>query len=478
MSLLKTIFRHEWQQLLRQRWLLLSLLLFIVTGLLSIRSANQTIRARFVQGDSIRQSYARSLDVVLEKFSDTLTDKGKADARNAGLPVMINFWLPQNVIKDPGPLSALSLGLIDVQPWHRQVKYTKNYDDSTDMPVSNPMTLFAGNFDLAFVIIYLLPLLVLAYCYSLYSSEKEAGTLALLTIQAGSVHRIIRLKFLFRFLVLLSVLIIINVLGFVLAEKHASLPGSFILWWMVLSLLYLLLWTGIAYVVVALQKSATASGLYLVSSWLLLLIVLPSLINTYIQSKHPLPMKDELASYRRHQGEEIWGTSARILSDSFNRYNPQYAASINPAKDTMHLSTRYVAGYYDLLERRMERVIIPFEKQVTQRNDHFAAVSRWIPVLSCQHLFNCLAGTQLSAYREFFQQADVYQKNWKDFLYAFHIPGKKLTQQDMQRFPVFYYRQPPLPVKEMTAQAGYMLLLIAGLFVSGFFFFNKINKPA
>lgn len=478
MTLLKTIFRHEWQQLLRQRWLLLSLLLFVVIGLLSIRSANHTVRARFVQGDSIRLSYARSLDMVVKKFSDTLTDKGKVDAKNAGLPVMINFWLPQNVIKDPGPLSALSLGLMDVQPWHRQVKYTKNYDDTTDMPVSNPMTLFAGNFDLAFVIIYLLPLLVLTYCYAIHSSEKEAGTLALLTIQSGSIHRIIRLKLLFRFLVLASVLMIINVFGFVLAEKHSSLSEDSILWWSVLSLLYLLFWTGIAYLVVALQKGAIASGLYLVSSWVLLLIVLPSMVNTYIQSRHPLPMKDELASYRRHQGEEIWGTSARILSDSFNRYNPQYASSINPAKDTVHLSMRYVAGYYDLLERRMERVIIPFEEQVAQRNDHFASFSRWIPALSCQHLFNCLAGTQLLAYQEFFQQADVYQEKWKDFLYAFHIPGKKLTQQDMQHFPVFHYQQPLLPVKELATAVGYLLLLVAGLFVSGFFLFNKINKPA
>lgn len=478
MYLLKTIFRYEWQQLLRQRWLLLSLLLFVVIALLSIRSANHTIKSRFVQGDSIRLSYARSLDMVIKKFSDTLTDKGKVDAKNAGLPVMINFWLPQNVIKDPGPLSALSLGLMDVQPWHRQVKYTKNYDDNTDMPVSNPMTLFAGNFDLAFVIIYLLPLLVLMYCYAIHSSEKEAGTLALLSIQAGSIHRIIRLKLLFRFLVLASVLMIINVLGFVLAEKHSSLSGNSILWWNVLSLLYLLFWTGIAYLVVALQKGAIASGLYLVSSWLLLLIVLPSMVNTYIQSRHPLPMKDELASYRRHQGEEIWGTSARILSDSFNRYNPQYASSINPAKDTVHLSTRYVAGYYDLLERRMERVVIPFEEQVAQRNGHFASFSRWIPVLSCQHLFNCLAGTQLLAYQEFFQQADAYQKNWKDFLYAFHIPGKKLTQQDMQHFPVFHYQQLLLPVKELATAVGYLLLLVAGLFVSGFFLFNRINKPA
>jgi ABC-2 type transport system permease protein len=37
----------------------------------------------------------------------------------------------------------------------------------------NPVNLLAGNFDLAFVLIYLFPLLLIVFCYGLFSAERE-----------------------------------------------------------------------------------------------------------------------------------------------------------------------------------------------------------------------------------------------------------------------------------------------------------------
>lgn len=478
MTLLSTIFLFEWQQLMRARWLQVSLLLFLVVGLLSIHLSNRTIESRLVQIDSIGQSYHRDYQAALGRFTDTLTDKGKSEAKNAGLAVMVNYWLPQNAIKPPAPMAALSLGLADIQPWHQQVKYTKSYGDATDMPVSNPMTLFAGNFDLAFVIIYFLPLMVLAYCYNLYSSEKEAGTLAMLTIHGGSIHRIMALKLLFRCLVLATLLVIINVAGFLLAGRHMIPSTSSMLLWCLFTLLNLMFWMAMVFLILAFQRGGNETSLYLVGCWILLLLIVPSLINTYVQSRHPVPMKDEIASYRRHQGEEIWNTPAGILSDSFNLYNPQYASSIDPAKDTLHLSRRYVAGYYELLERRMERVLIPFERTVNERNRDFETLSNWNPPSLTQHWLNILAGNGLASYLGFSRQADAYQKKWKGLLYDFHIPDKRLKPADFSRFPVFEYQLPMLNERQLLLQALYLLVLIIVLASTGLYVFIRKNQAS
>ncbi|MDR6568217.1 DUF3526 domain-containing protein [Chitinophaga ginsengisegetis] len=478
MMLLKTIFLFEWQQLLRQRWMLVSLLLFMLISLLSIRSSNRTIESRFIQADSIREGYHRDYVTALQRFSDTLTDKGKATAKNAGLAVMVNYWLPQNAVKLPAPLAALSLGLTDIQPWYQQIRYTKSFEGANNIPVSNPVMLFAGNFDLAFVIIYLLPLLVLVYCYNLYASEKETGTLTMLMIHAGSIHRIIALKLLFRLLVLATLLLTVNALGFILAYKQSFPSFITMLLWCSATLLYLLFWITVTYVVLAFRFSGTRTGLYLVSCWMLVLIILPSLINTYVQKKHPLPMKDEIAAYRRHQGEEIWNTPARVLADSFNRYNPQYAASINPARDTLPLSTRYIAGYYDLLEKRMDRMLTPFQEKIKQRNLHFETLSNRNPSSLVQQWLNSLAGTQLTAYQDFSRQSDIYQQKWKTFLYGFHIPEKHLTPADYKNFPVFQYHAPALPVHRLIIQAGYLLCLVLLLTGAGVYIFTHKNRTS
>lgn len=147
----------------------------------------------------IRAAYQEDFDQVLSLFADTVTEKGKADARLAGMVAMVNHRLPQPAIKDPLPLAPFSIGLMDAQPWYRMVKNTRSFDDQTEAPVSNPSVLSLGSFDYSLVLVYLVPLLVFAFTYSLYASEKESGTLPLLTIQQGNAFHVIRIRLCFVF---------------------------------------------------------------------------------------------------------------------------------------------------------------------------------------------------------------------------------------------------------------------------------------
>lgn len=441
MYLLRTIFYNEWQQLCRQRWMVVSLLLFILIAIISIGVGNHAVHAKYVQIDSMKASFHQDIQHTIKTFGDTSTTTAKAAAKNAGLAAMVNYKLSPTAIKEPMPLSALSLGLMDVQPWYQPIKFTKNFNDQTSAPVTNPMMLLAGNFDYSFVLVYLLPMLVLAFCYSLYSAEVEAGTLSLLAIQGGNVKQIIRLKLLFRFLVLGVILILLNITGFIFAIHRTDYTPGMLIGWMLVTLIYLCFWIAVTHLTLALKKTAMVTALYLASTWLLLLIIIPSLVNSYIQVKYPLPLQDEIASFRRHQSEEIWNTSPKILSDSFNRYNPQYASSINPAKDTLPHSIRYVAGYYSLLERRMNEKMKPYNQQVDQRNQAAQKLLRWNPVFLCESGLNMISGNQLYAYHDFNEQANKYQLQWQGFLYRFHLSEKKLTPADLSVIPIFNYRR-------------------------------------
>src|SRR4030095_593469 len=80
-------------------------------------------------------------------------------------------------------LSALSVGQSDLYPYYFKVSRQSKQTFVTNDEIENPTNLLAGRFDLSFVIIYLLPLLILALSYNLISAEREQGTLAMMMSQ-------------------------------------------------------------------------------------------------------------------------------------------------------------------------------------------------------------------------------------------------------------------------------------------------------
>ena len=99
----------------------------------------------------------------------------------------------------PVPLAALAVGQSDLLPYYYDVSiYTNESTFQQNGEVENPLNLMVGRFDLAFVVIYLLPLLVLALSYNVLSEEREQGTLALTLSQPVSARSVVAAKLWFR----------------------------------------------------------------------------------------------------------------------------------------------------------------------------------------------------------------------------------------------------------------------------------------
>ena len=95
-------------------------------------------------------------------------------------PMNIGYRHPRLAIMNPGSLSFVSTGQSDM---YTHVKRPRAYGNNFALDYSemiNPVQLLLGTFDLAFVIIYILPLLIIAFTYNVLSREKEQGTLKLL----------------------------------------------------------------------------------------------------------------------------------------------------------------------------------------------------------------------------------------------------------------------------------------------------------
>ena len=79
----------------------------------------------------------------------------------------------------PLALTPLAIGQSDLLPSYYRMSTDAREAILSAVEIENPRTLMTGRFDLAFVIVYLYPLLILVLSYNLLSAEKEQGTLPL-----------------------------------------------------------------------------------------------------------------------------------------------------------------------------------------------------------------------------------------------------------------------------------------------------------
>lgn len=470
MSLPATIFRFEWLSFIRNRTMLCSLAIFTLISLWSIHTGRVTMQHRLIQQDSIQNAYQRDFQAQLQLLKDT-----SAVGKNTGLAAVVNYRLPQNALWPPKPLQALAIGITDIQPFYYQVQTTVNDQEPSNIPVNNPVRLFAGNFDLAFVWLYLLPLLVIAFCYPLYAEEKETGTAALLKVQQISLRNLIGYKLLFRASIISSLVLALNLIGFIAAPGSGGNAISYI-WWCTITQLYLLIWCAFSWAIVCCKWSGTITALLLTGCWLVAVMVAPALVNIYVLVNHPIPLHSELASLQRHESEEIWALPPHALVDSFNATHPQYAYSSNPAKDTVHGSNRFFAGYHYLLEKRVGKAAEVRDNQVNTRNQYFEKLAAFDPVLHTQQLFNQLAGTRLQDYHSYHKQVTEFQQQWKSFLYPWQLSGTPLGVDQFRQFPVFHFQNSPLSAFGLFKSCALLLLFILLPLVAGIYLFNRNDQ--
>jgi ABC-2 type transport system permease protein len=119
------------------------------------------------------------------------------------------------------PLGPVALGQSDLFPSQYDVTNQSSVVFMNPSDIESPWHLMSGHFDLAFVIVYLLPLLIFALSYNLLSAERENGTLRLLLSQPLRLRTLLAGKLSVRAAVLLGPAVLLPV-AVLLVARHAG----------------------------------------------------------------------------------------------------------------------------------------------------------------------------------------------------------------------------------------------------------------
>lgn len=363
------------------------------------------------------------------------------------------------------PLAPLAFGQSDMFPNSYPMSYGSKVDFMYDSEMENPWNLLSGHVDVAFVIVYLLPLLIFALSYNLLSAEREQGTLRMLLSQPLTLATLVLGKIAVRAGVLLSLVVLVPLLGLLLARPEARAPAQLLLMacWAALVLAYAAFWFAVAAVVNAYSGNSAVNALVLAATWVVLVLVLPVSLNLGVQQLSPAPSRTELATTTRlitiaglQRYNDLLGTDYRYSDEPGVLLPKDGRFEIHPRLKAMYLMDRDV-------DAEIDQVLDRFDEQLAgqqQLVDRFGILS---PAITMYEGMTALAGTGSKRYLHFKNLVEAFHAEWKDFFQPRMEQGLAITQADLLSLPLFNWQETQADGTPATTLARALLLLVPAL---------------
>ena len=309
------------------------------------------------------------------------------------------------------PLGGLSVGQSDLNPTVKQLTIKTFEAQRFDTDLVNPSSLHAGNLDLAFVILFLFPLLVIVLTFNLIAEETESGTWKLVAVQAKSTFGFVFSKLLVRMCLLYLLLFLL----LLVAKLALQIPlNEHFLTVILLSSLYLLFWFVLSFFVICFKQSSGYNALILLSAWLVLLLLLPAGVNAYITGKYPIPEAMSTAIAQRDGYHVKWDTDKRETIEKFYQHYPQFESFGYPTEGFNWLWYYAMQQMGDDDSSAQQEAL---DKKINLREKTSALIAQWIPNLHLQLTLNQLAGTSMRQHMDYLNEAEAYHERLRLFFY-------------------------------------------------------------
>jgi len=437
------LLHYEWLHFKASRGLVLLTGLLLLVGMYSICYGTTEIERQRQHLAELPHLAAHNVTELQAKFP------GPADAGEIG------YYHTTFAVHHPSAWAGLALGQRDVNPYYLKLRLLGLQGQLYATENVNPTKVLTGNFDLAFVVVYLVPLLLIALGFNILSSEREQGILPLLLAQPLSATQLVAAKLTFRLGLGLGLVGLLSAVGFIWAR--VPLDGR-VGWWLALVGLYCAFWLGVVLLVTAWQRSSSFNAVALLGAWLVLLVLVPSLLNGYVTAAQPLPQGLALTMQQREAIHGGWDRpKAETMTRFFTDY-PQY-------RDTAAIKERFVWRWYYAFQYLGDKSAAPlaaaYAQGLRQRHELAGRLAWLSPAVVLQSSLTALAGTDLPAHLAFQQSATRYHDTLRAFYYPFLFKKIPFTHADYAREPRHTFTS---STAGRTALGGsWQLLLAAGL---------------
>lgn len=456
--------RHDLKMLVAER------LLPVVCGLLALM-----IGYAFFSGLAVTQVRDEAVVAALQKERKTAAANLESLRRvtagtvtpgpfeNPANPAVIGNGSGRQAVLPSLALAPIAIGQSDMTPNAYRIGTQSKVEFMYDSEVESPWTLLSGHFDLAFVIVFLLPLLVFALSYNLLSAEREAGTQRLLLSQPLGLPALVAGKLTARAAPLLSVAVLLPIVLLLAFRPEARTAAPQLWTWAGLVIAYGGFWFALALAVNALRLSSATNALALIAAWTVLVLIVPVLVNLAAGALSPAPSRTELAIKTRaaqadnlRRYDDLFSGDYRYIDEPDSLLAKDGRIEIPPRTRASFLARRD-------LDRRIDGLLDNFDRQAQAQQrvvDRLGALS---PAIVLYEALTDTAGTDSARYVTFRQTVAAFHDAWRGHFQPLILGGVALKENDLQALPRWRWDEP----KSAAGVGGIGLLLGLAILAGG-----------
>jgi ABC-2 type transport system permease protein len=294
-----------------------------------------------------------------------------------------------------------------------------------------------GRFDFAFVVIYLLPLLIAGFGCVALSADHESRVLQIVLSQPVSASRLAMLRVILRggLLVLATLLGLAG--GLLLGQADLTGSSNHLVWFITIIFFYSIFWCALALWITSFGRSSETNAVIMVIIWAVVVLIAPA-INTFVaRSISPMPSRLEYIVATR-EAENDANRGGRELLQNYLLDHPELEATRGDAVSP------FIKTFF-LVQRQVELVIAPivarFEEAEDAQQRTREALRRISPRDIASESLLLSTGNGGVRFADFERQARELRANWARTVESAVIAGRRLTADEFIQLPRPQFRE-------------------------------------
>lgn len=347
----------------------------------------------------------------------------------------MGVYLP--AVSGPGPLSDLSIGVTDLQPMTAMVSQWRTVERLFgSYQFQSPAAIASGPFDMAFVVIFVLPLLMIALAYDVLAEDRERGRLGLVLSQPISVRDLVFARLRVRLGAVLIILLLALAVGFFVGASEAGAAqraGRFAIW-VAIAVAYFAFWFMTIAWAVSLNRKGETTVLLLAAVWALNGLIGPATLAAGAEALHPAPSRLAFLSDTREASSEAYKSRADVMQGMLLDH-PQLTVenySLPEYIRTSFLVTQSV-------DESVSPVLESFDRVHENRHQLLSRVQYASPAIVALQTFNTVSGSSLERQKKYEREVRAFKHDLAENVEEKVLLGERLTVAEYDVLPRFLF---------------------------------------
>jgi ABC-2 type transport system permease protein len=328
----------------------------------------------------------------------------------------------------PSDLAFAALGSRDIAPAMLRVRALALETQIYENEAGNPELALPGRFDLAFVAVYLAPLVLIALLHDLWSGEREAGRLFALQATPSATRRLWGPRVAVRAGGVLLALLLPFAVG--AALSGTALPRA--LGFAGLLLLVCAFWTIAALLVARRTASSAVNAATLAALWFGLTLVAPAAVGLAINAAVPVP---DGAAMARENREEVHAGWDKPKAATMARFIAAYPIFADRAAVPQTFTWKWYFAFQHLGDLHVAAEAQAYRDGIARRAALARAAGWLLPPAGLAQAMAAMAGTDVTAQLAYQQRIRAYHRELREFYYDYLFNDKPFGAADLALVP-------------------------------------------